>query len=1046
MFVISIALAVSLSPAAKPFLRFPDVHGDQVVFTSEGDLWLGSLKFGRAERITSDPGNEDNAAFSPDGTKIAFHAEYDGVRGAYMMPTGGGAPKRLTYAMNFRSVTGWTPDGQNVVYRKSGTPTSYEYWTAPVKAGAFKRVPLEFASHVWFGPDNDTYCFTRFSRWYSNWFHYIGGMSNQIWIHKDGKFTQITDLEGTNEFPVWCGDRIYFANEKEAKFTLMSVSANGGKARVEAGPSPFEIRELSTDGHQVVYERGREVEIFDPETKKTNEVTFELHSDLIHTRPIQVPAQDFTVSGSITPNAKRVLVETRGQIVSLPVGEGEARLWKSEQGVRLQNPNMSPDSKQVAYVSDKSGEQQIYVSDADGGGAKKVTKGERQIKSLKWSPDSKWIVYYDSRMSLRSLNVETSEDSEIDRFSGSWGGSNVSFSPDSKWVTFANNIMHVNTSAINIYNLAEKKLVQIGDGRADDNSPVFGTDGKWLAFSSTRNLRVTNDPVLNQLNLGATGIVCVLPLEASTKSPFALKDPSEEEAKLDEVKADDKVTKIDWDGLYDRRIELPSEPNTYTQIAVVKERVLMVAGDQINYYDLGAKKAGTLTTGGGFELSKDGSKLLTGSGRTFRVVDTAGSDIPATTGLVSFGLLKLQVTPLAEWKQMFWDAWRLLRDYFYLENMHGNDWKAIGAKYAELLPSVRSREELDDLIRWMQGEIGSSHQYLSPGDLRSVKPRLLPAYLGVDLESFGQHLRFGHIVKGDGFRTSERSPLADPSLGVKEGMYLLKVGGIPVSSSVEVFDQLLGRAGQVVSITVNDKSSLDGAKTVLIKPVADESRMRYVEWVAKNRAYVEKASGGKIGYLHMAAMGDNDMSDFVKQYFPQRNKEALVVDVRYNNGGYIQSMVNNVLGAKVSGYFNMRESREPWSRQADAFIGPMCCLINEFSISCGEEFPHRFRDLGLGPVIGRRTMGGEVGSSPGWPLMDGGVVGVPNYGMFTTQKGWVIEGAGVSPDIDVPSDPNAWVAGTDPQLDAAVKSMQDALKKKPVVWPKEPAPRVRIKK
>lgn len=324
-FLLAFPLATQLA-SSPPFTRQPDIHGDQIVFTSEGDLWLGSIQTGDAKRITSDAGNEDNPVFSPDGTQIAFQAEYDGIRGAYVMPVEGGTPRRVSPATTFRSVTGWTPDGKNVVFRKGGVPTFYEYWLAPVGNGSLKRVPLEFASHVWYGPSNEEFCFTRFNRWNSAWFHYIGGLANQIWVFQQGKFRQITNIEGTNEYPVWCNDRIYFANEKEAKWTLMSVGAAGGKSQVEAGPYDVEIRELSTDGHQVSYEKGNEVEIFNPANSTTVSPRLRFQSDLIHLRPNQVSAQQYYESSSLTPGAKRVLVEARGQIVSLPVEIGRAHV------------------------------------------------------------------------------------------------------------------------------------------------------------------------------------------------------------------------------------------------------------------------------------------------------------------------------------------------------------------------------------------------------------------------------------------------------------------------------------------------------------------------------------------------------------------------------------------------------------------------------------------------------------------------------------------------------------------------------------------------
>lgn len=1039
--MLSAALLLTFGPEPA-FLKNPDVHGNSMVFSCEGDIWLGDLTSGKAVRLTKDEGLEDAPVFSPDGTQIAFHGEYDGIRGAYVMPTEGGPPRRVSYATQFRSVTGWTPDGQAVLCRSLGTPTSYEQWTAPVGPGAFKKLPLEFSSHVWFGPTSDQYCFTRFNRWATAWFNYIGGLQNQVWVANGNSFKAITSLKGTCEFPVWCGDTIYFAHEEERKFRLMSVPASGGKAQTVAGPYDFEIRELSTDRKRVVYEVGNELEIYDPETGKTSLPTFALNSDKAHTRPYLVDGAAYADGAALSPSAKRVLVSTRGQIVSLPVGEGEARVWKAQPGNRLQLPELSPDGKSVAYVSDQTGEHQIFVAAADGSGARQVTKtSPAQIKSTFFSPDSKWIVFYTSDMSLRIVDVATGNEREIGRFSGSWQGPTPSFSPDSKWVAFARNRVNTTVDQIELFNVEDGTVRLVSDGRSDDMSPSFSKDGKFLVFLSRRQFDVVNDPVLNQLNNTATVIPCVLPLSADQPSPFVLKDPSEDEAKPAEPgDKKDEATRIDFDGLYERRVEVPAGAKAYTQVAMVKDRILMAADGQVTFYDYTAKRSGTLTTGGGFSLNKDGSKMLLSAGQgQWRVVDTGGTDVPATAGVVSWGGLKLQVVPLAEWKQMFWDSWRLLRDYFYVANMHGLDWKAIGAKYAAMLPAVRSRSELDDLIRWMQSELGSSHQYRSPGDQRDIKPRITPGFLGVDLEGGpGRKLRIAKVLRGDGFRASERSPLADPALKIKEGMYLLKVGGQEVDSQIEVFDQLLGRVGQVVSVTVNDQPTLEKARTVFVRPVANEGRMRYLDWVESNRRYVDKASGGKVGYLHLAAMGNNDMDDFVKQYFPQRDKLALIVDDRFNNGGYIQSIVNNILSVKVSGYFNMRNSRESWTRQSEAFIGHMACLMNEFSISCGEEFPHRFKDLGLGPLIGRRTEGGEVGSSPGWPLLDGGQVNVPNYGMYTAKDGWVIEGAGVSPDIDVPSDPNAYVAGRDPQLDAAVKAMLDAIKKKPVVWPQPP--------
>lgn len=535
-------------------------------------------------------------------------------------------------------------------------------------------------------------------------------------------------------------------------------------------------------------------------------------------------------------------------------------------------------------------------------------------------------------------------------------------------------------------------------------------------------------------------------LRSSDASPLAFKDPTEElpeEPKATEEKPKEAAFRIDLDGLYSRVVQLPVAPGVYTQIDfAANDRVLFAGGGAIQYFDLGAKRGGTLTEGAGFSLSKDRTKALVG----LRVIDATGEDISPNAGQIKMGGLQLEVKPTDEWTQMYWDAWRLLRDYFYVANMHGVDWNKIGAKYAALLPSIRSRDELDHLIRWMQAELGSSHQYLSPGDNQDISTKQSGAFLGIDVQPENGGLKIVKILRGDGFNTSERSPLLEPGLNVVEGQFIVELAGQPVNAQTDYLSLLVGRSGQIVSLRINSKPGFDGSRRVLVKPISSETRLRRLEWVADNRRAVEMLSGGKIGYVYLQAMDDGDMQDFARQYFPQRSKQAMIVDIRFNNGGYVQNYINRILDERLTGYFNQRGSSASWTRQGMAFLGPIAVLQNEFNVSCGEEFPHRFRDLKRGVIIGRRTYGGEVGSSPGWPLADGGIVSVPNYGMWTPKDGWVIEGAGVEPDIDIPSDPNLYAAGRDPQLEKAVSWNLDQLKKNPPVPQVAPPDRVRIGK
>lgn len=1041
-------LVLAPQSSAEPFFRYPDIHGDRVVFTSEGDLWLGDLKSGHASRLTSDPGVERNAAFSPDGTKVAFEAEYDGQRQAYVMPSSGGAPKRLTSIEGFRAVTGWTPDGKSVVFRALGIPTSYAQYTVPASGGVPKKLPLEFASHVSFGPDNETYVFTRFNRWAHSWFRYIGGMQNQVWVHSppkrpgDRAFRQLTSQEGTNEFPVWCQNRVYFVNEQGAQFSLMSVDPNGGKARAELPASDVEVRELSTDGAKLIYQQGRDVYVFDPSNAKggPRRVDLAQESDLIHTRPTMVAAEAHVQGSSLSPSGKRVLVEARGQIVSVPVGEGEARVWRAKPGVRFRHPSMSPDAKKIAYVSDQTGEQQVWIANADGTNEKQLTKNtEGQIWGTRFSPDGKWIAFTDSKCSIRLVNPETGAEKVVANIPFTWFAAPFDFSPDSKWVAYAQVVPGTLLNAIELYEIATEKTLRVSNGRSNDRFPAFTPDGKFLAFASARNVSVSADPIQNQLNAGAMDIVCLLALRTDVEDPLAPKDPEEAAPKAEEKKVE---FRIDTEGLYDRRIELATPPSTITALGATTGRVLYIGDGNLKAYDHSTKAVADLGPATTFQVASDNATVLVPAGPVLTVMNDKGEGKKAA----AFGGLRLKIEPIAEWKQVFWDAWRLLRDYFYVPNMHGLDWKAIGAKYASFLPSVRSRDEVDELIRWMQSELGSSHQYLSPGDQQDVKPRVAGAFLGADLEADPSgYFKIAKIFRGDGFRASEQSPLLGVGKNVKEGMFLIEIGGEPIRVGEDPFAGLAGRAGRTISIKVNDKPTETGARTVLVKPVASEMRMRYLDWVESNRKYVEKASNGRLGYIHMSAMSVGNMNDFIRQYFVQRDKDGLVMDVRFNTGGFVQDYVNRILSASLTGFFNMRDSSLSWTRQQDFFAGPIAVIMNEFNISCGEEFPHRFRDLKRGPIFGRRTMGGEVGSDPGWPLIDGGSVSVPNYGMWTPGDGWVIEGRGVEPDVDVPSDPNAFVEGRDPQLDKTIEWLLAELKRKPPMKPQHPGVRDRVK-
>lgn len=1042
------AFATILQPPA--FLRMPDIHGDKVVFTCEGDLWVGTISTGKAIRLTRDEGLENYAKFSPDGQTIAFRGDYDGVGEIYTISVNGGSVTRLTYRYDYADPQGWSADGSKVLFRARTFPRSYGLYTVPAKGGQESKINIEFAAHGSFGGEN--IYFTRFNRHDDAWFRYEGGMQNQVWRGDlaTNSFKKITNEPGTNEFPCASGGNVYFANERDGAFKLMSVGQSGGKAKQMAGPFPLELRELNEGPGGVVFEKGAGICLLDPTSGKVRDLDFTLDSDLLHTRPFTVAASAQQTNLSIGPTGKRVLGAVRGQIIDLPVGEGESRLWKRKVGARLEAPKMSPDGKSVAYISDQSGEPNVWIAKADGTGERQLTNSsKRQIKFCLWSPDAKWIVTYDSEMRLNLVDAASGAQTEITHNADtSWYGLFYSFSPDSKYIAYSETDGVTGFARTAVRELATGKVTFLGTGFTHDKAPAFSQDGKYLAFASRRSFVTTGDELVNQMNTLPPDVLCVYLLRPDVENPLALKDPAEPEKSTGESKPEDKkvpATGIVFEGIEDRLVMLPTAPSSINQVEFSGSRILYTSEGEIKFFDLVAKAGGSVTAGGTFEMSDDGKKLLVGN----RVVDAGGTSVPPTAGALTNGALRLQVEPVAEWTQMYWDAWRLLRDYFYVANMHGLDWDAIGKKYAVYLPNLRSRDELDILIRWLQAELGSSHQYLSPGDEQSLKPMLNGAFLGIDVvsDAAANRLKITKIYRGDGIDVREQSPLIQPGFKVAPGDYLIAVAGQPLDANSQYLRHLEGRAGQTVSVTVASKADGSDKRTIFVKPFNLNAwrRMGLMDWVRRNREYVAKATDGKVGYLYLQAMLTQDMNDFVRQFYPQRHKQAIVIDARFNNGGNVQNVINRILSEKITGWFNMRGNEFGFTRQGDYFKGYMALLTNEFSVSCGEEFPHKFRELKLGPIIGRRTYGGEVGSSPGWPLMDGGVVSVPNYGMWTEKDGWVIESEGVSPDIDVESDPNAFAAGKDAQLDKAIQVLMESATKNPVVWPKQPPDPVKAK-
>ena len=1022
------------------FFSTPDIFGDKVVFSREGDIWIGDLVGGEARRLTRGEGLETKPRFSPDGTQIAFQGQYEGSTQVYVMPLVGGVPVRITNRLNSAVLDDWTPDGKKLLCRGPGPFFVAQAFLIPASGGAEELLPLEKIGMGSLNKNNVlAYCRNADISG-GAWFRYTGGSRNDIWTGdlNTKTFRKAFESKTQAQYPQWVGERIYFVHEENAAWSIKSVDGKGGGVKRHTTPSNEVIFDLQTDGTNLIFTRGNKAEILQTDGDKIIPLSLDLNSDFLHSRPRRIDVGAIT-SATVTPTGKRVLGEARGQIISIPTREGETRLWKSIPGARLRYPAASPDGKKVAYVSDETKEQQVYVADAEGNAPKAVTSDSgRQLDMITWSPTSDWLAIGDSETRLRLVKADGSEDRLISQSKRSTTALAHAFSPDGKWLVFVEQMPWTNqyVSRIMVHNIAENKTTPITSGRFRDEAPSISSDGKWLSFVSYRDPNAVADDVFSHLISNVRGVLFMIPLAKGTASPLLPKNTEEGDAPAGTPPAADKTTKIDFEGIERRMMLIPVQSDAYTQVDILGDRVVFCNGSQIGFYDFSSKAAGVLTSGSGYMVSGDGKNLLVPA---WRVVPVGARDLPPTAGAVNPAGFKLDLDPVKEWEQIYWDAWRLCRDYFYVRNMHGVDWNAVGVKYAALLPQVRSRNELTELIRWMQAELSTGHSFRNEPVLFSAANPTVPAYLGCQTVADGGYHRITRIFDGDGVMPP--SPLLEPGQSVSEGDYIIAVNGKDSPSSVDWREHLRDRVSQVVSLTVNSRPSKEGARTIYIRPsnAAAERVLWERDTVKQRREYVDKATNGKVGYIFLSGMVDSDMNDFLQQYFGQLNKEAIIVDIRGNNGGYISAALVNILAKETYLWRSQRNSLEPSTRYTDGFEGHLCMLINEQSYSDGEGGPTNWRYAKLGPLIGTRTYGALVGSAPMWPLVDGGGIQVPRYGNYREDVGWVVEGPGVKPDIEVENDPNEWAKGRDSQLDRAIAEMMDRIAKNPIKRPVQPA-------
>ncbi len=1043
-------------------MRFPAVNGNQVVFTYAGDLYSVPLQGGTARKLTSHVGYEMFARFSPDGKTIAFTGQYDGNTEVFTIPAEGGEPVRLTHTATLSRddvsdrmgpnniVMTWTPDGKNVVYRsRKQTFNSFvgHLYSVPVSGGLSAELPLSTGGFCSYSPDGKMLAFNKVFREFRTWKYYQGGMADDIWIFnfESKEVENITNTTAQDIFPMWIGNEIFFLSDRDRTMNLFAYNTETKQTEKVTSFSDYDIKFPSQGANTIVFEKGGFLYQFDAKTREVKQINVTINGDFIYSRPELVDASKDIFSADIAPDGARVIFSARGDVFSVPAESGITRNLTQSSGAHDRQANWSPDGQYIAYISDMSGEYEIYIQKQDGSADPvQVTSGEKTyIYDIVWSPDSKKIAWTDRIGKLQYVNIDTKKVTVVEK--GEYGiNFEYAWSPDSKWIAFSNQDQN-RFSVIFLYNLETTAKHLVTDNWYSSSSPTFSNDGKYLLFRSDRDF----NPIYSRTEWNhayqAMSKIYMVMLSKDTPSPFAPEnnevsvnndkpenDSKKEEKKTDKPKGVD--VKVDLDGIQNRVISLPVDVAYYGNITCVDEKVYYSKYDPqtrkslVEMYDLKKRKEVELGERMGFAISANGKKMLVAQNRTYAVIDLPSSPIKMDKTM-DLSDMKVWVDYRKEWKQIYDESWRQMRDFFYVENMHGVDWKAMHKKYDALIPYANHRADLTYIIGELIGELNVGHAYVNSGEM--PKPdRTNLGLLGAKISKHSSgYFKIDEILNGAPWSKELRSPLLDIGVNVNQGEYILAIDGKSLNSFDDIYQTLIGKADRIVELTVNSKPELAGSRKVLVTPISDESQLYYYSWVQNNIKKVNEATNGEVGYIHIPDMGVEGLNEFVKYFYPQLTKKALIIDDRGNGGGNVSPMILERL-SRVAYRANMRRGVEhPTPIPAQTHVGPKVLLIDRYSASDGDLFPYGFRELGLGPIIGVRSWGGIVGISGSLPFVDGGDLRKPEFTSFSTETGeWIIEGYGVDPDIEIDNDPYKEYIGIDEQLNKAIEVVKEELK------------------
>ncbi len=1094
-------------PNTTRLLRFPASNDRQIVFSFAGELYTVPKDGGTARRLTSGPGYSSFPRFSADGTQLAFTSQYDGNTEVYVMPGEGGVPKRLTTTATLgrddvsdrmgpnNIVMTWENTKPLVVFRSRMTTFNSfigSLYTVGLEGELPQQLPLPRGGFASFSPDDSKMAFNRVFREFRTWKHYRGGMADDVWIYdfKAGTTTNLTNNEAQDICPMWGSDnRIYFISDRDGRMNLFSTDLAGKDTKQLTSFKDFDIKFPSIAKESIVFEQAGYIWRYELGTGKAAPVPIEIKEDFASGRSAFVDASKHIQSVTTAPDAQRVIAVARGDLFSVPMKEGTARNLTRTSNAHERDAVWSPDGKWIAYNSDATGENELYVRSQDGKGQPQqvTTNADTYFYQAIWSPDSKKLLWSDRLQRLRYVDVASKAVTQVDQDKeGEIAG--YDWSPDSQWIAWSRPEEN-GTDKVYLFSTADKKTTAVTDNWYSADNATFSDDGKYLMLTSSRDFK----PIFGQVDFSNVyrdlERVYLVTLAKETEAPLGPRsdevgkkkdkdkdgDKKDSDKKDSDKKADDKkspepkdkdkdakkpvVVKVDLDGIQDRLAALEISPGNYSSLRLVDNRIFYLrrtTGDDqgdgddddgdgddakrhLCVYSLEDRKETVLGDVNSYEITADGKKMLVKIKKDYFIIDLPKDKLETKDHELKLAGLDMRLDRHAEWNQIYNESWRHMRDFFYAPNMNGVDWKAMRDKYAALVPFVNHRNDLTYLVGELIGELNNGHAYTGGGE-RPETPRIKLGLLGAEFsrDPASKAYRIEKILPGENWNKHARSPLTAIGLNLKPGDYILAINGIPVSTLPNLYDALIGTADKQVILRVNSKPSDEGARDITVVPVSDESSLYYKAWVQKNVDDVSKKTNGEVGYIHIPDMGQGGLNEFTKQYFPQIKKKGLIVDVRGNGGGFVSPLVIERLRRALV-MIEIARNGTPQTNPGQTFVGPMVALCNEFSASDGDIFPFRFKAMGLGKLIGKRTWGGVVGIRNPLPLTDGGQLFRPEFAPYAKDgKDWVIEGHGVDPDIVVDNDPAKEFKGEDQQLDRAIQEVQAEMKANPYQLPPVP--------